>query len=144
MSENIHHDNPLKCEFCTNFILNNSNWRLNWKCYHRQIMTSEYREQLEVEYNELKTELDVSIDVLKKESKLRVIAHDQIEAKADPFSIDYAPSNLEESTTFQDLLVDECLLREIDKVNLTREEMQEKLRESLKLGVSNLTEGREA
>ena len=106
-------------------------------------MTSEYREQLEVEYNELKTELDVSIDVLKKESKLRVIAHDQIEAKADPFSIDYAPSNLEESTTFQDLLVDECLLREIDKVNLTREEMQEKLRESLKLGVSNLTEGRE-
>ena len=90
-------------------------------------MTSDYKNKIQQDYEEIKEEIDVCLDIIKKESKLKVITHDKVEAKNEPFSIDFIPQSLEEAATFQDFLVDECLLRDIDMVDLTREKMRAKL-----------------
>ena len=110
-SDQIHYNNEKNCDFCSEFVENSPLWRDNWKCYHQQIINSEYKEKLESEYQHLKNELTVSLDLLEKESKIKLITHDVLEAKSDPFSIDFIPTNLEESVTFQDFLVDECIMR---------------------------------
>ena len=79
---------------------------------------SDYKDRLQAEYREIKKYFYFSLDVLKKESKLKLISNNDVEALADPFSIDYLPATLEEFTTFQDLILDECLLREIDMINI--------------------------
>ena len=94
-------------------------------------MMSDYKDRLQAEYREIKKYFYFSLDVLKKESKLKLISNNDVEALADPFSIDYLPATLEEFTTFQDLILDECLLHEIDMINMTREEMRANLKLSL-------------
>ena len=73
----------------------------------------------------------MSLDLLEKESKIKLITHDVLEAKSDPFSIDFIPTNLEESVTFQDFLVDKCIMRDINCAEKTREEMREVLKNSV-------------
>ena len=45
--------------------------------------------------------------------------------------IEFIPQSLEEAATFQDLLVRECLLRDIDMVDFTREQMRAKIQTTL-------------
>ena len=66
-------------------MANTSSWRDNWKCYHRKIMTSDHKNKIQQDYEEIKEDLDVCLDVIKKESKLKVITHDEVEAKMTLF-----------------------------------------------------------
>ena len=42
-------------------------------------MTSDYKNKIQQDYEEIKEELDVCLDIIKKESKLKVITHDKVE-----------------------------------------------------------------
>ena len=117
--DKIHHNNPTACDVCDDFVKNSPLWKDTWKCYHRQIMNSKYRESIEEEYNILKEELKGSMDKIKKGTKLILNEHDMTESAANPFSIGFQPSTIDEASTFQDLLVEECLLRDLDIVNVT-------------------------
>lgn len=86
---------------------------------------------IEEEYQVLKEELKVSMDDIKKHTKLVLINHNATESAANPFSIGFQPKTIEEASTFQDLLVEECLLRDIEIVGVTQETMRSKLTEYL-------------
>ena len=58
-----------------------------------------------------------------KESQLKVILLDNTEKKADPFSTDFDPATLAEESQFQALLIEESLLRDMDIVEKSREEL---------------------
>ena len=60
VSDEIHHNIPDLCDICEDFVDNSPSWRATWKCYHRQIMTSAYKDEIEKEYEVLKEELKVS------------------------------------------------------------------------------------
>ena len=82
-------------------------------------MTSTYYDKLSKEYEEMMSALCVSLEDIDQNSELKVITHDKTEKRADLRSIDYVPQSLEEASEFQDLLVEECLLRDMDIVDKT-------------------------
>ena len=63
------------------------------------------------------------IQETEKESQLKVILLDETEKKADPFSIDFEPTTLAEESQFQDFLVEESLLRDMEIVEKSMEEL---------------------
>ena len=56
---------------------------------------------------------------IKKGTKLILNEHDVTESAANPFMIGFQPSTIDKASTSQDLLVEECLLRDLDIVNVT-------------------------
>ena len=130
-SDEIAHHNSRYCEFCTDFLEETDKWTDNWKCYHKEIMTSSYYDELSKEYEEMMSALCVSLEEIDQNSVLKVITHDETEKISDPRSIDYLPQSLEEASKFQDLLVEECLLRDMDIVDKTTSTLQSELKEAL-------------
>ena len=94
-------------------------------------MNSDYKQAIQEEYEFLKQELKVSLDEIKKDTKLVLITHDATKSSANPFSIGFQPSTIKEARRFQDLLVEECLLRDIEIVGVTREHMRSTLTQHL-------------
>ena len=111
---------------------NNNEWRTSWKCYHKQFMNSTYREDLQKEYEEMMSHLSGSLEEINNKSKIKLILHDKTEKTADPKSVDFIPQTVEEDLTFQDLLVEECLLRDMEIVDKSTANLQSDLRDALK------------
>ena len=124
----ISHDNPTKCEFCTDFIEQNPVWLDNWKCYHQQIITSKYKDEIKQQYDHLMNELTTSLEEIDKHSEIKIIYHDQTEKIGDPFSINFEPTSVAEASQFQDLLVEESLLRNLDIMEKSRDELRSELK----------------
>ena len=96
------------------------------------MINSKYKDDIKQEYNHLLTELTISIEEIDKDIQLQVILHGKTKRKADLFLIDFEPSTLSEESQFQNFLVIESLLRGIDIVQKSREELRSVLK--VKLG----------
>ena len=48
--DKITHHNTTYCDFCTDFVEDNDDWRQNWRCYHKQITASSHKDEITKEY----------------------------------------------------------------------------------------------
>ena len=78
-SNKISHINPSKCEFCTDFIEQRPVSCDNWKCYHRQIITIKYKDEIKQQYDHLMNDLTTSLEEIDKHNEMKMIYHDQTE-----------------------------------------------------------------
>lgn len=73
-------------------------------------------------------ELRVSLDKIKN-SKLKLITHGKTDG--DPKSIDFVAKTVKDPSSFQEFLVEESILRDLDIVGKTSSALQSDLRETL-------------
>ena len=94
-------------------------------------MTSSYKDQIEKEYEEMISNLSTSLEEIRQKSELKLITHDEIEKNSDPYSVDFVPKSVEEAAIFHDLLVEECILRNVDIIYKTTSTLQLELKDAL-------------
>ena len=95
-------------------------------------MSPACQKNLENEHVSIKNELQNIMSVIEKESKLILFAEDDAECYANSHSIDYLPTNKSEAQNFMSLLLEEGLLRELDVIDKSMEDLRLLLKGSLK------------
>ena len=68
-------------------------------------------------------DLTTSLEEIDKHNEMKMIYHDQTEKNGDPFSINVEPTTVAEASQFQDLLVEEILLRNLNIMEKSRDEL---------------------
>ena len=97
-------------------------------CYHHNMITVNYHNIVEKEYDDFKKRISNDAEVLEKKSKLKVIIHHALESKEDPNSIDYEASTLDEKRSFYNLLISEIIMRNISIIGLGYESIRAELK----------------
>jgi hypothetical protein len=94
-SKDVHHPNATKCtRFCADRMDD------GWLCYHHDIATNEVIENMKDDITQLQQKLSESLQTIEKSTKINVYNDTHRARLSDKHSIDYNPSDLEDTEEF--------------------------------------------
>jgi hypothetical protein len=94
-SKDVHHPNATKCtHFCADGMDD------GWLCYHHDIATNEVIENMKDDITQLQQKLSESLQTIEKSTKINVYNDTHRARLSDKHSIDYNPSDVEDTEEF--------------------------------------------
>ena len=97
----------------------------SWKCFHHEMSNEQQLRKYEEALEDLKSEWTSDIEEVKKHGKLKLVG---LQFK---HSIDYEPSNIEESMTFVQVLANEMRIRNLATAGKSVAQMREEVKSHL-------------
>jgi len=130
-SATLHIPNNEICTKCEEVCIKYPEKRNDWLCYCKELISSELLNNISSEYDNFRLSITNDIRDITSKSKLLTIDNDKSEATSSPYSIDYQWSNDAEKSTFMTLLFEEALLRNVNFVGKSLEDLRNELKDEL-------------